>query len=80
LAQNGLTVFLFPLLSWLRWVSFGMGVVTVLFWTWTQVTLDTQWTAQLQLTQDLHLITIGPYIRIRHPLYVGMFGFCVALS
>jgi protein-S-isoprenylcysteine O-methyltransferase Ste14 len=70
----------FPLPVWLRWVGFTLGLVTVIFWTWTQVTLDTQWSAQLQLTRDHHLITSGPYARIRHPLYAGLFGWCVALA
>ena len=69
-----------PFPGWLRWVGFALGVVTVIFWTWTQVTLDTQWSAQLQLTKDHHLITTGPYARIRHPLYAGIFGWCAALS
>jgi protein-S-isoprenylcysteine O-methyltransferase Ste14 len=73
-------VFSFPLPAWLRWTGFAFGLVTVIFWTWTQVTLDTQWSAQLQLTKDHKLITTGPYARIRHPLYAGVFGWCVALS
>ncbi len=73
-------VFLINLPSWLRWLGFGLGFAAVLFWTWTQVTLDTQWSAQLQLTQNHHLITTGPYTHIRHPLYAGVLGWCVALS
>ena len=71
--------FRFPLPYWLRWLGFIIGLLAVLFWTWTQVHLDTQWSAQLQLTQEHHLVTSGPYARIRHPLYVGMFGWCLAL-
>jgi len=73
-------IFMFTLPAWLRWVGFCIGILSVAFWTWTQVTLDTQWSAQLQLTKDHHLITSGPYARIRHPLYTGMFGWCAALS
>ncbi len=73
-------VFLINLPSWLRWLGFGLGFAAVLFWTWTQVTLDTQWSAQLQLTQNHHLITTGPYTHIRHPLYASVFGWCVVLS
>lgn len=72
--------FLLILPAWLRWTGFGVGILAVVFWTWTQVTLDTQWSAQLQLTRDHHLITTGPYARIRHPLYAGMIGWCAALS
>jgi protein-S-isoprenylcysteine O-methyltransferase Ste14 len=79
LGANRIDAFSFPLSGWLRWTGFALGVVAVIFWTWTQVTLDTQWSAQLQLTKDHHLITTGPYALIRHPLYAGIFGWCVAL-
>jgi protein-S-isoprenylcysteine O-methyltransferase Ste14 len=73
-------LFAFPLPAWLRWVGFGLGLVTVAFWTWTQVTLDTQWSAQLQLTRNHRLITTGPYARMRHPLYTGLIGWAIALA
>ncbi len=75
-----INTFSFPLPGWSRWTGFALGVVSVIFWTWTQVTLDTQWSAQLQLTKNHHLVTTGPYAYIRHPLYTAMFGWCVALS
>jgi protein-S-isoprenylcysteine O-methyltransferase Ste14 len=72
--------FAFQLPAWLRWVGFGLGLATVAFWTWTQVTLDTQWSAQLQLTEGHHLITTGTYARMRHPLYTSLIGWAVALA
>lgn len=72
--------FMFSLPDWLRWVGFGLGLVTVAFWTWTQITLDTQWSAQLQLIKDHHLITNGPYAWMRHPLYAGLLGWALALA
>jgi protein-S-isoprenylcysteine O-methyltransferase Ste14 len=72
--------FSFSLPPWLRWIGFAFGVLTVFFWTWVQVRLDTQWSPQLQLTKDHQLITSGPYARIRHPLYAGMCGWFVSLS
>jgi protein-S-isoprenylcysteine O-methyltransferase Ste14 len=73
-------VFMFMLPDWLRWIGFALGILSVAFMTWTQVTLDTQWSAQLQLRDDHHLITTGPYARMRHPLYTSMFGWGAALS
>lgn len=72
--------FMFYLPGWLRWLGFALGLITVVFWTWTQITLDTQWSAQLQLTTGHHLITSGPYTYIRHPLYAGMIGWAAALA
>jgi protein-S-isoprenylcysteine O-methyltransferase Ste14 len=66
--------FRFPLPDWLRWIGFVIGLISVIFWTWVQSVLDVQWSAQLQLVKDHHLITSGPYARIRHPLYAGLFG------
>ena len=65
--------------DWLRWVGFAIGLLSVIFWTWTQLTLDTQWSAQLQLKKDHHLVTTGPYAWVRHPLYAGIFGWCLSL-
>jgi protein-S-isoprenylcysteine O-methyltransferase Ste14 len=42
--------------------------------------LDTEWSAQLQLTDKHHLVTTGPYACVRHPLYTAMFGWSVALA
>jgi protein-S-isoprenylcysteine O-methyltransferase Ste14 len=72
--------FRFPLPPWLRWAGFAVGVISVIFWTWVQQVLDVQWSAQLQLSKNHHLITSGPYARIRHPLYAGLFGWSVALT
>jgi protein-S-isoprenylcysteine O-methyltransferase Ste14 len=80
IGMKWIDLFSFPLPNWLRWAGFGLGLFSVAFWTWTQVTLDTQWSAQLQLTRDHHLVTTGPYARIRHPLYLAMFGWAAALG
>lgn len=71
--------FSFPLPTWLRWAGFALGMISVVFWIWVQIHLDTQWSAQLQLKKNHHLVTTGPYAYIRHPLYLGMFGWCISL-
>lgn len=69
-----------PLPAWLRWVGFALGLASLALWTWTQAALGKEWSAQLQLRGEHHLVTTGPYARVRHPLYTAMFGWGVALA
>ncbi len=69
-----------PLPSWLRWVGFILGLGSVGFWGWTQVALGKEWSPQLQLREEHHLVTTGPYTRIRHPLYTAMIGYGTSLA
>lgn len=64
----------FPSLAWLRWLGFILGLGSLGLLAWTQVALGRQWSAQLQLRAEHHLVTTGPYARVRHPLYTAMFG------
>jgi protein-S-isoprenylcysteine O-methyltransferase Ste14 len=73
-------VLLFPLLGWLRWVGFGLGLASLALLTWTQVELGKQWSAQLQLREEHDLVTSGPYSLVRHPMYTAVFGLGVALA
>jgi len=66
--------------DWLRWAGFAVGLGSLAFWTWVQVTLGTQWSAQLRLRESHHLITSGPYANLRHPMYTAISGFGVALA
>lgn len=70
----------FALPAWLRWVGFGLGLASLLFWAWTQSELGRHWSAQLQLREGHHLVTTGPYAHVRHPLYTGMMGWAVGLA
>jgi protein-S-isoprenylcysteine O-methyltransferase Ste14 len=36
-----INAFSFLLPVWLRWAGFGLGLLSVAFWTWTQIHLDT---------------------------------------
>lgn len=70
----------FSLPLWLRWAGFALGLVSLACWTWTQVELGKHWSAQLQLREEHHLVTSGPYSRVRHPLYTAMLGWAVGLA
>lgn len=71
---------LLPFPGGLRWAGFAIGLASLGFWWWTQAALGKEWSPQLQLREDHHLVTTGPYLRIRHPLYTAMFGFSASLG
>ncbi len=66
--------------DWLRWAGFGLGLASLAMWTWTQAVLGTEWSPQLQTREEHHLVTTGPYARVRHPLYTAMFGVGTAFA
>ena len=70
----------FSLPEWLRWVGFALGLASLAFWAWAQTALGKHWSAQLQLRKEHHLVTTGPYARIRHPLYSAMLGIGIAFA
>jgi protein-S-isoprenylcysteine O-methyltransferase Ste14 len=69
-----------PFPGWLRWAGFALGLVSLVFWAWTQAVLGKEWSPQLQLREEHHLMTKGPYARVRHPLYTAMLGFGISLA
>ncbi|OGN93570.1 MAG: hypothetical protein A2Z71_10715 [Chloroflexi bacterium RBG_13_50_21] len=69
-----------PLPVWLRWFGFTLGLISLGFWIWTQVALGKEWSPQLQLREEHHLVTDGPYKHIRHPLYTAMMGYGTGLA
>jgi protein-S-isoprenylcysteine O-methyltransferase Ste14 len=66
--------------NWLRWIGFALGLASLVFWLWTQIALGKEWSPQLQLRKEHRLVTTGPYTRIRHPLYLAMFGYGISLA
>jgi protein-S-isoprenylcysteine O-methyltransferase Ste14 len=69
-----------PLPSWLRWAGFALGLASLALWTWVQAALGKEWSPQLQLREEHHLVTTGPYARVCHPLYTAMFGWGTSVA
>jgi protein-S-isoprenylcysteine O-methyltransferase Ste14 len=79
-ALGSLGLALVPLPGWLRWLGFVVGLSSLGLWTMVQVTLGKQWSPQLQLRPEHHLVTSGPFARLRHPMYTAMVGYATGLA
>ena len=69
-----------PLPDWLRGAGFALGLAGLVLWIWTQAALGTEWSPQLQVREEHHLVAAGPYARVRHPLYMAMAGVGTAFA
>jgi protein-S-isoprenylcysteine O-methyltransferase Ste14 len=79
--QGGtLRTFAFPAPDWLRWAGVGLGLTSVGLFAWTHTILGRLWSPYLQLRPHHQLITIGPYARIRHPMYSAIVGWMMSLG
>jgi protein-S-isoprenylcysteine O-methyltransferase Ste14 len=75
-----LTKLSIPIPAWLRWTGFFIGLFSLAFLVWTQATLGKNFSPQLRLQKEHHLVTTGPYARIRHPLYTALSGVGIAFA
>lgn len=60
-----------PFPDWLRWSGLALGGAGFILYLWSLATLGNAWSPQLQTRENPHLVTGGPYARIRHPLYAS---------
>ena len=56
-----------------RWFGFGASIVVCGYMIWIFKTIGTAGAKHLVTFDDMKLVTWGPYSRIRHPMYTGMF-------
>ena len=69
----------FPLGEWIQWLGIIVAISPIFFLIWVHRHLDTQWSIALELQEGHRLITSGPYTRIRHPMYLGVFVYTIGL-
>jgi protein-S-isoprenylcysteine O-methyltransferase Ste14 len=69
-----------PFPDWLRWIGAALGAVSFVLYGWAQATLGKEWSPHLQMRQEHHLATSGPYAHIRHPIYVALIGFLLGVA
>lgn len=63
-----------------RWFGLLLGAVNIgLLW-WIHHTLGKQYDAKLSIQKEHDLIEVGPYRRVRHPMYTVFFLFSLAVA
>ena len=68
-----------PLGELIQWLGIVLAIPPIFFLVWVHRHLDTQWSIALELREEHKLITSGPYKRIRHPMYLGIFVYTIGL-
>ncbi len=75
-----LDTFAISLPVWSRWAGVALGIASLRLLVWVHHTLGQHWSTNLQLREEHHLVTIGPYRWVRHPMYTVLFIFFIGLS
>ncbi|MGD9381237.1 MAG: isoprenylcysteine carboxylmethyltransferase family protein [Candidatus Thorarchaeota archaeon] len=68
-----------PLGELVQWLGIVIAIPPLFYLIWVHRHLDTQWSIALELQEDHKLITSGPYSRVRHPMYLGIFVYTAGL-
>jgi protein-S-isoprenylcysteine O-methyltransferase Ste14 len=68
-----------PLGELVQWLGIVIAIPPLFYLAWVHRHLDTQWSIALELQEDHKLITSGPYSRVRHPMYLGIFVYTTGL-
>ena len=66
--------------EWLRWIGVALGCVAFALYAWAQATLGKEWSPHLQMREEHHLVTTGPYARMRHPIYAAYLAFMTSVA
>ena len=74
-----------PLPDWFRLIMLGVAALSIPFTLWGYRTLGKNWVHALDPSKFLQrksetLVTSGPYQYARNPIYLGAFGFVIALA
>lgn len=68
-----------PLGEWIQWIGIVVSIIPIFYLIWVHRHLDNQWSIALEIQEDHKLITTGPYRRVRHPMYLGIFVYTIGL-
>lgn len=56
------------------WIGAAVTVAGLLFAIWARRHLGRNWSSEVTIKQGHELITTGPYVLARHPIYTGILG------
>ena len=69
-----------PLPSIIRWTGVCIMIVFLPVLWWVHHTLGQQYSAKLEIQSNHHLVTWGPYSRVRNPMYTTFIFFSLATA
>lgn len=69
-----------PLPDLMRWIGVALGVAGLAVYAWSRATLGREWSSQLEMREQHHLVTTGPYAWIRHPIYSALLSFLASIA
>ena len=69
-----------PFPNWLRGIGIVLGCASFGLYGWAQATLGKEWSPHLQMREQHHLVTTGPYTRMRHPIYSAYIVFMTSIA
>jgi len=72
--------FSFSLPSVIRWLGVVAALLCAPFLYWIHSTLDKQYSADLSIKDGHNLIEIGPYRKVRHPMYTVFIVFTISIA
>jgi protein-S-isoprenylcysteine O-methyltransferase Ste14 len=75
-----LLVFQITLPLYIRWFGAGMAIIAITLTIWIHRTLGKQYSAKLEIQKGHQLIKVGPYSRVRHPMYTTLNLFSLSVS
>jgi protein-S-isoprenylcysteine O-methyltransferase Ste14 len=61
-------------------VGILLGLGSFILYAWAQAVLGKDWSPHLQMHQEHHLVTSGPYAVIRHPIYTAYLVFMSGIA
>jgi protein-S-isoprenylcysteine O-methyltransferase Ste14 len=68
-----------PLGEYSQWAGIIVSIIPIFYLVWVHRHLDTEWSIALEIQEGHKLITTGPYKRVRHPMYLGVFVYTIGL-